>query len=146
MDALLLTMTLLYTQLMACQVFCVYICILCDCGLTRHSSGRGLSFGLFSSCLSSAPLNSGVGRVEERAKARRAAGSTALFGRGCAGRESIRLHHVLFWALVVVRGVSVCSSPPVFQPGVVQAVRPMVAPLGLGTGFRLGRPLSFLAR
>ena len=45
-------------------------------------------------------------------------------GRGCAGRESIRLHHVIFWALVVVRGVSVCSSPPVFQPGVVQAVRP----------------------
>jgi len=29
-----------------------------------------------------------------------------------------------FWALVVVRGVSVCSSQPVFQPGVVQAVRP----------------------
>ena len=66
-----------------------------------------------------------VGRVEERARARRAAGSTALFGRGCAGRESIRLHHVIFWALVVVRGVSVCSSPPVFQPGVVQAVRPL---------------------
>ena len=45
-------------------------------------------------------------------------------GRGCAGRESIRLHHVFFWALVVVRGVSVCSSPLGFQPGVVQAVRP----------------------
>ena len=83
-----------------------------------------------------APLSSGVGHVEERAKARRAAGSTALFGRGCAGRESIRLHHVLFWALVVVRGVSVCSSPPVFQPGVVQACPepvegPSVAPLDI---------------
>ena len=71
-----------------------------------------------------APLSFGVGRVEERARARRAAGSTALFGRGCAGRESIRLHHVIFWALVVVRGVSICSSPPVFQPRVVQAVQP----------------------
>ena len=57
-------------------------------------------------------------------------------GRGCAGRESIRLHHVFFWALVVVRGVSVCSSPPVFQPGVVQACPepvegPSVAPLDI---------------
>ena len=80
-----------------------------------------------------------VGRVEERAKARRAAGSTALFGRGCAGRESIRLHHVIFWALVAVRGVSVCSSPPVFQPGVVQAVRPP-SPRSTLPGFQAGPP------
>ena len=91
---------------------------------TRRSRGRGLCFCVLRLVMFAAPLNASVGRVEERAKARRAAGSTALFGRGCAGRESIRLHHVVFWALVAVRGVSVCSSPPVFQPGVVQAVRP----------------------
>ena len=84
-------------------------------------------------------VNSVVGRVEERAKARRAAGSTALFGRGCAGRESIRLHHVLFWALVAVRGMSVCSSPPVFQPSVVQAVRPP-SPRSTLPGFQAGPP------
>jgi len=92
---------------------------------TRRSRGRGVMLWPVSpSFRPPAPLSSGVGRVEERARPRRAAGSTALFGRGCAGRESIRLHHVVFWALVVVRGVSVCSSPLVFQPGVVQAVRP----------------------
>ena len=100
---------------------------------------RGYAVACFLGVRPPAPLNSGVGRVEERAKARRAAGSTALFDRGCAGRESIRLHHVIFWALVVVRGVSVCSSPPVFQPGVVQAVRPP-SPRSTLHGFQAGPP------
>ena len=106
---------------------------------TRRSRGRGLCFCVLRLVMFAAPLNASVGRVEERAKARRAAGSTALFGRGCAGRESIRLHHVLFWALVAVRGVSVCSSPPVFQPGVVQAVRPP-SPRSTLPGFQAGPP------
>ena len=99
----------------------------------------GLRFGVFPLLRPPAPLSSDVGRVEERAKARRAAGSTALFGRGCAGRESIRLHHVIFWALVAVRGMSVCSSPPVFQPSVVQAVRPP-SPRSTLPGFQAGPP------
>ena len=106
---------------------------------TRRSRGRGLCFCVLRLVMFAAPLNASVGRVEERAKARRAAGSTALFGRGCAGRESIRLHHVVFWALVAVRGVSVCSSPPVFQPGVVQAVRPP-SPRSTLPGFQAGPP------
>ena len=107
---------------------------------TRRSRGRGVTlWPVFPWFRPPAPHSSGVGRVEERAKARRAAGSTALFGRGCAGRESIRLHHVIFWALVAVRGVSVCSSPPVFQPGVVQAVRPP-SPRSTLPGFQAGPP------
>ena len=43
---------------------------------------RGYAVACFLGVRPPAPLNSGVGRVEERAKARRAAGSTALFDRG----------------------------------------------------------------
>ena len=90
---------------------------------------------------SAAPLNGGVGRIEERARARRAVGSTAVLGRGCAEGKASVCTTRFFWALVVVRGVSVCSNPPGFQAGVVQAVRPP-SPLSALLGFRAG-PLAF---
>ena len=108
-----------------------------NCAL--HPTRAHKLFGVFRFCGGRGRVSFRVGRVEERARARRAAGSTALFGRGCAGRESIRLHHVIFWALVAVRGVSVCSSPPVFQPGVVQAVQPS-SPRSTLPGFQAGPP------
>jgi len=51
-----------------------------------------------------------------------------------------------FSAMVSTHGVVVYSRPPEFQAGVVQAGFGRVAPFGLCSGFRLGRPLSFLAR
>jgi len=85
----------------------------------------GLRFGRFSpSSARPRPSARALGASEESATARRAAGSTALVGGGgAAGKASVCTTR-LCWALVGVRGVSVCSTPPGFQAGVAQAVRP----------------------
>ena len=66
-----------------------------------------------------------------------------MLGCGCAAGKASVCTTRLFRALGVVCGVAVCSSPPVFQAGVVQAVRPR-RPARPCLGFGLGRSLSLV--
>ena len=82
-----------------------------------------------------------LGASEERANACRAAGSMALLDRGLAAGQAYVCTTRLCGAVAVVGGMSVCSTPPGFQAGVVQAVRPP-SPLSALLRFRAG-PLAF---
>ena len=102
----------------------------------------GLCFGRFSpSPARPRPSARALGASEESATARRAAGSTAVVGRGgAAGKASVCTTRG-FSAIVVIRGLPVGSSPPGFQAGVVQAGLAL-PPRPVLLGFQAG-PLAF---